>query len=49
MVTHCLTAHMISGHDPPANTRSEPKRPAHGSITGLYPTWADNFTAPHST
>ena len=33
MVTNCLTAHTISGHDPPASTRSEPTRAAHGSIT----------------
>ena len=50
MVTNCLTAHTVSGHDPPASTRSEPTRAAHGSITkGLYPAKADNLTATHST
>jgi hypothetical protein len=33
MVTYCLIALTISGHDPPTRTRSEPTRPAHGSIT----------------
>ena len=50
MMTDCQTALTISGHDPPASTRSKRTRTAHGSNTrGLYPAKADNLSAPYST
>ena len=33
MLTDWLTAHTISGHDPPPITYSEPTRPTHESNT----------------
>ena len=50
MVTNYLTAHTISGHDPPASTRT--RTHACGSRVdhqALYPPKADNLSATHST
>ena len=49
MATNYLTAHMVSGHDPPASSRFEPRAGLTVQAPSVLPAKADNLSAVHST
>ena len=49
MATSYLIAHMVSGHDPPASSRFEPRVGLTVRAPSVLPAKADNLSAIHST